>query len=335
MSAERSASHLSLAIVAAAAALAAAAPSASASPTFGVVDLHVDLPFQAQFRGKSPLDQGQATTRALLAGHVEGVVLPLFVPERLGVDPEQLTAVHRAALALRARQPFAPLPGEAAPRTQTWLSLEGARTLTGSPRDIAAWVARGVRVVGVIHSSDSALGGSATGNARGGLTPAGAELARAALEAGALLDASHASDAAFDDLLELSRARGVPLLATHSSARALTPHPRNLDDERLRALAATGGVVGVNFHAPYVSRRPGRATLTDVVAHLEHLVAVAGEDAVAIGSDFDGDMRPPVGLASPADFPALARALLAAGWSEARVRKVFSVNARRVLGPPR
>ncbi len=325
---------LVVALVALASALLSAAPSASASPVFGVVDLHVDLPFQAQFRGKSPLDAGQATARALAAGHVEGLVLPLFVPERLGADPDQLAAVHRAAVSLRARPPFAPLPGDDTPRTQTWLSIEGARTLSASPTDIAAWVDRGVRVVGPIHGSDSPLGGSATGARRGGLTDAGRTLARAALKRGALLDASHASDAVFDELLSLSRDAGAPLLVTHSSARALTHHRRNLDDDRLRALAATGGVVGANFHAPYVARR-GPATLVDVVAHLEHLVAVAGEDSVALGSDFDGDMRPPKGLASAADFPALARALLAAGWSDARVRKVFSQNARRVLGPPR
>lgn len=315
-------------------ALLVAAPTASASPVFPVVDLHVDLPFQAEFRLKVPLERGQATTRALLAGRVEGVVLPLFVPERLGADPARLDAVHRAALTLRTRPPFAPLPGEDAPRTETWLSIEGARTLSATPGDVAAWVERGVRIVGPIHSSDGPLGGSATGAQRGGLTEAGKELARAALKKGALLDASHASDASFDDLLALSRDAGRPLLATHSSARAVTDHPRNLDDDRLRAVAATGGVVGVNFHAPYVTRR-GPASLGDVVAHLDHLVAVAGDDAVAIGSDFDGDMRPPKGLASPADFPALARALLSAGWSEGRVRKVFSENARRVLGPPR
>lgn len=309
------------------------APEVTAEPVFPVVDLHVDLPFQAHFRKKSPLDSGQASAKALLAGHVEGLVLPLFVPERLGVDPTQLDAVFATTNDLRRRAPFALLPGDTSPRTHAWLSIEGARVLSSTRDDVAAWIDRGVRVVGPIHFSDSTLGGASTGKGRAGLTDAGKELSRLVLKKGALLDASHASDLAFDDLLALASDAKSPLLATHSSAKALTSHPRNLDDDRLRALAATGGVVGVNFHDAYVARK-GPASLADVVAHLDHLVAVCGEDAVAIGSDYAGDIHPAAGLPTAASYPALASALLASGWTEARVRKVFSANARRVLGPP-
>src|SRR5690606_20870976 len=100
------------------------------------------------------------------------------------------------------------------------------------------------------------------------------------------------SDRAVEDVIALSRASGVPTIATHSNARALADHPRNLTDEQLRAIASTGGIVGVNFHSRFlVSGRP--ATLADVVKHVMHLVRVAGVEHVAIGSDFEGDINPP------------------------------------------
>jgi membrane dipeptidase len=120
------------------------------------------------------------------------------------------------------------------------------------------------------------------------------------------------------------------VVATHSNARALCDHPRNLTDEQLRGIAATGGVVGLNFHSPFVVRgRP--ATLADVVRQARHLLSVAGAAHVAIGADFEGGIRPARGLPDATHFPELARALRSAGSSEAAVRQVFSENALRVL----
>jgi membrane dipeptidase len=146
------------------------------------------------------------------------------------------------------------------------------------------------------------------------------------------VDVSHASDRAVADVLALAQKTGGVVVATHSNARALCDHPRNLSDQQLRGIAATGGVVGLNFHSPFVVRgRP--ATLADVVRQAKHLVKVAGIEHVAIGADFEGGIRPAKGLEDASRFPELAQALLEAGLPSAAVRKVFSENALRVLCP--
>ena len=329
------------------AALAAWPTAARSEEIFPVVDLHVDLPWQVHLKGRSlALDRGHATRKALVAGGVVGVVLPIFLPANLhpdGPNEDDMEAMARTIERIAWTPPFAPIARESgpaeAPPIRAWMSIEGAAALAAEPSHVGAWVRRGVRLVGLAHTADNSLAGSSTGKRRGGLTDAGKALARAALAEGALLDVSHLSDAAFDDVAALAKEQASPLVASHSDARAVSDHPRNLTDAQLRAIAESKGIVGLNLHAPYVAK-DGTADLAAVVAQLDHLVAIAGEDHVAIGSDFDGGIKPPSGLESPARFPALARALLARGWTAARVRKIFAENALRVLrwtteSPPR
>lgn len=320
------------------AAFCALPPTVRAETIFPVVDLHVDLPWQVHLRGRSlELDKGHATRAALIAGHVAGIVLPLYLPPK-NSTPDDLEAMAKTVERLAWSSPFAPVAradGPAGPpRVRAWMSIEGATALAGDPSSIEAWVRRGVRLVGLAHGQDNALAGSATGKKRGGMTDAGREMARKAIAAGALLDVSHLSDKAFDDALAISREAGVPLVATHSNARRVADHPRNLTDAQLEAIGSTGGVVGLNLHGPFVSTG-GDPDMAAVIAQADRLVAKAGEDHVAIGSDFDGGTQPPRDLADPSRFPALARALLDHGWSEARVRKVFAENALRVLDTPK
>jgi membrane dipeptidase len=162
------------------------------------------------------------------------------------------------------------------------------------------------------------------------LTEAGKDLVRRAHALGVSVDVSHASDLAVADVLAVARETAGVVVATHSNARALCDHPRNLTDQQLRGIAATGGVIGLNFHSPFVVR--GRAAeLSDVVRQARHLVQVAGEDHVAIGADFEGGIRPARGLADAARFPELGRALLRSGLAERAATKLFSENALRVL----
>jgi membrane dipeptidase len=269
---------------------------------------------------------------------VAGVVLPLFVPRDVsptGPRLEDLEQSYLRVLAeLQAGDGLA-LPGCGDPgpdRVRTWLSFEGAGPLADAPESLDAWVARGVRVVGLVHTEHNALA-SSSGDRKPvtyGLTEAGRALVRRAHALGVAVDVSHASDRAVVDVLALARETAGVVVATHSNARALCDHPRNLTDALLRGIAATGGVVGLNFHAPFVVRgRP--ATLEDVVRQAEYLVRVAGVDHVAIGADFEGGIRPARGLEDASRFPALAAALRRAGFSEAAVRKLLSENALRVL----
>jgi len=303
-----------------------------------VIDLHVDLAYQHGYEGQSfAVGTGQFRASELLSAGVEGVLLPLFIPRRVspeGPRKQDLEAAYaRVFAALVATPPYA-LPGCLAPagRTRTWLAFEGAAPLADAPLELASWVARGVRSVGLVHTRANALASSSGDRAPEpfGLTERGRDLVRAAHALGVSIDVSHASSRALADVAELSRASGVPFIATHSNARALADHPRNLTDPELRAIAASGGVVGVNFHSAFLVRGR-RATLADVVRHVRHLVRVMGVEHVAIGSDFEGDIQPPAELRSARDFPALARALERAGLSRDAVARIFAGNARRVL----
>jgi len=308
-----------------------------AEPQLPVVDLHVDLPYQLGFHGK-PLREGtgQASLAGLRAGGVTGVVLPLFVPREVsatGPRKSDLEDQYLRVLAELFKGDGLALPGcGEASGVHTWLSFEGAGPLADAPESLDAWVARGVRIVGLVHTEHNALA-SSSGDVHAvdyGLTEAGKQLVRRAHALGVAVDVSHASDRAVRDVLVLARETGGVAIATHSNARALCDHPRNLTDEQLRGIAATGGVVGLNFHSPFVVRgKP--ATLADVVRQALHLVRVAGVEHVALGADFEGGIRPARGLEDASHFPDLARALRSAGLSEAAVRKVFSENALRVL----
>jgi membrane dipeptidase len=306
-----------------------------------VVDLHVDLSYQSAYRGRS-FDEGtgQFVAKELLRDGVLGVVLPLFVPHDVSPRGPRLADLEwsyaRLFGNLAQSRPYQ-LPGcrPEGGRVQTWLAFEGAGPLADQPAALTAWVARGVRLLGLVHAEDDALATSAgmretVRNTSLGLTPAGRELVHHAHALGIPVDVSHASDAATDEVLALSRAAGVPVVATHSGARAVHAHARNLTDAQVRAIAATGGVVGVGFHSAYLAG--GRAArIGDVVRHVQHLVRLVGADYVAIGSDFEGGIRPPPGLEGTGGYQRLARALLDAGLSHADVEKVFSGNALRVL----
>jgi membrane dipeptidase len=316
---------------------AVSASSAEAEPKFQVVDLHVDLPYQLGFHGK-PLREGtgQAALGHLRAGGVSGVVLPLFVPHGVsatGPRKVDLEDSYRRVLGELFQGAGLALPGCGdSSGVKTWLSFEGAGPLADAPESLDAWIARGVRIVGLVHTEHNALA-SSSGDAHPvdyGLTEAGKTLVRRAHALGVAVDVSHAADRAVTDVLALARETGGVVVATHSNARALCDHPRNLSDDQLRGIAATGGVIGLNFHSPFVVRgRP--ANIADVVRQAQHLARVAGIEHVALGADFEGGIRPARGLGDASRFPDLARALQRAGMSEAAVRKLFSENALRVL----
>lgn len=320
------------------------AAGASGEPVAMVVDLHVDVPWQVHFKGRAAeLREGHARIDALVAGGYGGIVFPIYLPDAAnggkGSRIEDAEAVYETIRRVVGTSPvFLPLQaGRAQPgRILPFLSIEGAGAFAADPPAIDRFIERGVRLVAPVHAKNGPLASSATGErVPYGLTPVGKAFCERVYERGALVDVSHLSDAGFTDLVPIAKAHGAPIVATHSNARALAPHPRNLTDEQIRIIGETGGVVGVNFHAPFVTGS-GSATLDDVVAHVEHVVRIAGIDHVAIGTDFDGGIRPADGLADASALPALAARLRRRGMSSSDVLKVLSLNALRVLGwrPP-
>ena len=317
-----------------------ASPAAPSAP-FPVVDLHVDLSYQYNFKNKDfASNAGQFSTSAMQRGGVTGVVLPLFVPRDASPDGPRIADLERSyarvSEALLHTPPFASAGCSVkSGSVRTFFAFEGAGPLASDPDSLVTWSARGLRIVGLVHTYANELA-SSSGDLEPkafGLTERGHAFVRRAFALGLLVDVSHASDRAVAEVLALAKEAHGVVVATHSNARALADHPRNLSDEQLRGIADTGGVIGVNFHGPFLARGR-RATLGDVVAQVRHLTQVAGLDHVAIGSDFEGDIHPPTELADASRFPRLSAALAKAGFDEQSVRKIFADNALRVLCPP-
>ncbi len=163
-----------------------------------------------------------------------------------------------------------------------------------------------------------------------GLTDAGKRLVRECNSLGILIDLSHLNEKGFWDVESLSDA---PLVATHSGAHALCATPRNLTDKQLDAIAASGGVAGVNFHTGFL-REDGRhkeeTSLTEIVRHVDYMVERVGIDHVALGSDFDGATMP-TDLVNAAGLPKLMAALKNAGYGPEELAKIANGNWQRVL----
>ena len=215
----------------------------------------------------------------------------------------------------------------AAGRVALFLGVEGSYAIDD---DVETGVARlaeaGVMFLGPLWERDSGAGSSCrTAAARDrGLTDEGRVLVRACDAAGIRLDVAHASRKTFWEIVE--RAERPPF-SSHSGAAGVFPHPRNLDDDQIRALAARGGVVGVIFVAPYLGGT--FCTLERVADHIEHVARVGGEDCVALGSDFDGFLPLPRGLRDAGDLPRLTEILWRRGWRGARLTKLLGENALR------
>jgi len=319
----------------------------AAERPFAVVDLHVDLVYRHLYKGQ-PFASGLGEFRAaaLEGVGVVGVVLPLFVPgwaSPIGARRQDYEGAYAAAYERILETPPYALPGcgvhqAGAARSrpvQTWFAFEGAAHLEPKTEELASWILRGVRSFGLVHTKHNALGsssGSSPGS-RPGLTPKGREVVEKIQGLGGLVDLSHASDAATDEILDRAAESRSIVIATHSNARALAAHPRNLTDAQIRAIGRSGGVIGVNFHQPFLSGS-GRASLKDVVAQVLHIRRVAGVEHVAIGSDFEGGIRPVPELADASRYQALAAALLEAGLTRREVSLVMGENALRVLCGP-
>jgi membrane dipeptidase len=303
------------------------------------IDMHVDTPWQVHFKGHDVgLADGQASASALRAGHYGAIVYPIYIADHLHKGHPTIADADEIFDAidgiLKAREDLlwpatkGPTPDDE--HVTAIVSIEGAGAFAEDITQIDRFIARGVVLVGPVHSHDNKLATSATGADKAhGLSDLGKKLCERVYAAGGLVDVSHMSDASFDDLVPIAAKFGAPIVATHSNARAIADVPRNLTDDQLRTIAKTGGIAGLNFHHEFVTS-DGKATRADVVKQALHMVEIAGIDHVGIGSDLDGG-TPPSDLADASALPALAADLQKAGMSEADVQKIFSENAKRIL----
>lgn len=208
------------------------------------------------------------------------------------------------------------------------IGLEGGHAIEGSLSALRAFHRLGVRYMTLTHSLTTGWADSGTDAPRhGGLSAFGEDVVREMNRLGIFVDLSHVSAETMHDALRISEA---PVIFSHSSARGVTDHPRNVPDDVLRELARNGGVIMVTFVPQFVSASSS-ARLADVADHIDHIRAVAGIDHIGIGGDFDGISTVPAGLEDVSTYPALFAELLRRGYTEQELRKISRLNLLRAM----
>ena len=202
------------------------------------------------------------------------------------------------------------------------LGIEGAQALDGTLAGVDALFAAGVRMIGLAHFFDNPVAGSSAGAEKHGLTPLGREVVARMQALGIALDLAHVSPASVADALSLST---KPVVVSHTGVQATCPGPRNLSDEQIRGVAATGGVMGIAYFEGAVCG----TGVNHIVRAMRHVKDLVGAQHLALGSDFDGAVTTAFDTTALA---AIVEGLLTDGWSEDEIHGVMGENALRVLG---
>lgn len=357
-----------------------------------VIDGHNDLPWEIRENYDSwrqPLDLNADTSRLphplqtdlprARRGHLGAQFWSVWIPgtmrgpEAVQTTIEQIDIVHRMVARYPAQMEMASTVAdirriERAGRIASLIGVEGGHQIGNSPAALRAFYALGVRYMTLSHSLNNDFVDSATDDpVHHGLTPFGRAIVHEMNRLGMMIDLSHVSAEVMRQAISLSRA---PVIFSHSSARGLVDHPRNVPDDVLRLLPANGGVVMVNFYPAftaepvrqraadraaeearlkaYYAGQPERraealaawdaahplpqATIGTIADHVEHIRQVAGVDHVGIGSDYDGiSGTHPEGMEGVDAYPALFRELARRGWSDADLAKLSGGNLLRAM----
>lgn len=309
-----------------------------------VVDGHVDTPLAMLDDGVDIGVPGEAThvdlprmrSAGLDAAFFAAWVDPAFAPDRAFDRATRLLGAVRAAAAARAdRAEFAEdaagvRTAVAAGRVALLAGVENGQALEGRVENVERLRALGARYLTLTWMNSNELGDAGGGETlHGGLTPLGREVVAEMERVGLLVDLSHAAPSTFDDVLAVARR---PVIVSHACTEVRGPHPRNLADDQIRAVAATGGLVGIAFMPGYLDPgHPADVEWTAVVDHLERVIDVAGPAHAALGSDFDGVPRLPRGMAGVQDLPRVVDELERRGCRGAELAMVLGGNWLRVI----
>ncbi|HEX8574069.1 MAG TPA: dipeptidase [Allosphingosinicella sp.] len=357
-----------------------------------LIDGHNDLPWEIRDKydfWRKPLDLRADTSRLdnplqtdlprMKRGGMGAQFWSVWIPnerkgdEAIRVTLEQIDIVHLMVERYPAQLEMASTAADIrrihkAGRIASLIGIEGGHQIGNSPAALRRFHALGARYMTLTHSKNNDWADSATDDPRhDGLTPFGRAIVREMNRLGMMVDLSHVSPKAMRDAIAATRA---PVIFSHSNARALMDHARNVPDDVLKLLPANGGVVMVNFYPgflspAYRSRMAGRsaeearlaslysgqperrkaaleawdsahppveATLAEVADHIEHIRRVAGAGHVGIGSDFDGiDGTAPKGLEGVEAYPALLAELARRGWTDSDLAKLAGGNLLRVM----
>ncbi|MBM4371165.1 MAG: membrane dipeptidase [Deltaproteobacteria bacterium] len=308
-----------------------------------VADLHCDTAawLDREPRGDITATRGQVSLPRLEAGGVALQIFALWADPRAGRPRD---AARRQAEVFRerileasggrirqARTRAEVDSHRAAGAISGILAMEGADGLGETASGLADFVERGLRILSLTWNNSNAFADgldAPTPAPRGGLTPEGERLLGAMAAARVIADLSHAHPETFWDVITTIPG---PVIASHANARGVLDHRRNLDDEQLLAIARKEGVIGLVYYAEFV-RGVKRSRAADLLAHYRYVVDIAGEGAVALGSDFGSPgMRMAEGLRHPGDVPGLLRLFRKAGVGERALGLLALENVLRVL----
>ena len=257
-----------------------------------------------------PTEQPKAYADAIF-DQIEAITKQNSDYVRIARTPEELWANKRAGI------------------KSIMLGIENGIALDGQLENLQHFAERGIVYMTLCHNGDNDICDSASRsqNTWGGVSPFGEQVIREMNRLGILVDMSHAGEKSFYDALDIS---SKPIVCSHSSARALCDHPRNLTDDQMRALAAKGGVAQTTIYHGFL-RQDSEACILDVMEHLEHAIQVMGIDHVGLGTDFDGDggVR---GLADASELINFTKQLLRRRYSEEDIQKIWGGNFLRVYG---
>jgi microsomal dipeptidase-like Zn-dependent dipeptidase len=207
------------------------------------------------------------------------------------------------------------------------LGIENGKALEGNLQNIQHFKNRGIVYITLCHNGDNDICDSARGNeTHRGVSEFGRQVIQEMNRLGIMVDLSHAHERSFYDALNISK---IPIVCSHSSARALCDHPRNLTDDQMRALAAKGGVCQITLYNGFL-KKDGQATILDALQHLDHAIQVMGIDYVGLGTDFDGDGGI-LGLANSSELTHFTRQLLNRRYSDEDIQKIWGGNFLRVM----
>lgn len=181
------------------------------------------------------------------------------------------------------------------------LAIEGGEALEGSIENLEYFFKRGVRLITLTWNNANELGYGACSGISEGLTSFGKKVIQKMNELGMIIDVSHINPKGFFDTLSTTQ---MPVIASHSNAYKICPHPRNLTDEQLFALRECGGMVGINIYKNFVTQN-ATATINDLICHIDYIANIIGEDNICIGCDYDGMDNTPVGLEDVSKLKAL------------------------------
>jgi len=345
-----------------------------------VLDTHIDVTpkLQTDWKFTEEHTTGHIDLPRMKKGGLNGLFFSIYMrgtitgPKAVNDSIERIAAVHKLSqdlpdqvmlctTAAGVRQ--AHKQGKVA----ALMGMEGGHMINNSLPVLRMYANLGVRYLTLTHSINTDWADSSGDQPKhNGLTAFGKDVVRELNKLGVMADISHVADKTFWDALEVSQA---PMMASHSSCRALSNHPRNMTDEMIKALAVKGGVIQINYLDSFIDpalaeysrkaqplmrefmeKNPGeinfakareevakvlgpgpKASWEKIVEHIDHAVKLVGADHVGLGSDFDGGSMP-VGMDDCSKLPKITEALLRKGYKEADIRKILGENTVRLLG---